>query len=195
STLFTVDIYSKIKPNESQERLVLIGRIATVIVVLLGVAWIPVMDGVSDTLYEYLQSVQSYIAPPITAVFLLGLFWKRINAQGAMATLVGGFVLGMSRLAAELSKDSLTPGGLLHTWADINFLHLCIFLFIICCGICVVVSLATQAPSEEKLAGLTYGTLSPDQIADNRNSFSRWDVVASVGIVVIIVGILSYFTG
>ena len=107
STLFTVDIYEKLRPGEPEKKLINVGRVATGIVVILGVAWIPVMQNISGVLYEYLQSVQSYIAPPITAVFLLGIFFKRINARGAMATLVSGLVIAVIRLTLALSKHSL----------------------------------------------------------------------------------------
>ncbi|MEM6631896.1 MAG: sodium:solute symporter [Bacteroidota bacterium] len=193
STLFTVDIYKKLYPNTPEKQLLRVGRVATAIVVVLGIAWIPVMANISGVLYEYLQSVQSYIAPPITAVFLLGLFWSRINSQGALATLIGGFVLGMSRLVAELNKASLS--GWLYDWATINFLHFCILLFVICVIICITVSLLTTPQPKSQLSGLTYGTLTEEQKTSNRNSFSMFDVVASVAILAIIVGILSYFTG
>ena len=193
STLFTVDIYKKVAPETSEEKLVQIGRLATTIVVILGIAWIPVMQNISGVLYEYLQSVQSYIAPPITAVFLLGIFWKRINAKGAMATLVGGFFLGMSRLIAELFQENLS--GFLHTWATINFLHLSILLFVICALLCITVSLITEAPSYKKIAGLAFGTLTADQKAENRASFGWIDVALSVMVVAIVVSVLAYFTG
>ena len=191
STLFTVDIYKKLRPSTPEPRLVLVGRIATSIVVILGIAWIPVMANISGVLYEYLQSVQSYIAPPITAVFLLGLFWKRINSQGALATLIGGFFLGMSRLVAEIFKESTS--GLLYEWATINFLHFCILLFVICAAICIVVSLLTAPQPDSQLEGLTYGTL-PDK-SERKVTYSKWDVIASVGVIVVIIWILSYFTG
>ena len=194
STLFTVDIYKKLRPKTPEFNLVRVGRIATAIVVLLGIAWIPIMANISGVLYEYLQSVQSYIAPPITAVFLLGLFWKRINAKGANATLFGGFALGMSRLVTEIFKDNL-GSGLLYEWATINFLHFCILLFVICVVLCVSVSLATAPPLESQIVGLSYGTLTPEQRQSNKNSYSTWDVIASLIIVAIIIGILLYFTG
>src|SRR5688572_22629576 len=103
STLFTVDVYKKLYPDSPEKKLVNIGRVATSVVVLLGIAWIPIMQGISSTLYEYLQSVQAYIAPPITAVFLLGIFFKRINSSGAMATLVGGLIIAAIRLMLELN--------------------------------------------------------------------------------------------
>jgi SSS family solute:Na+ symporter len=106
STLFTVDIYKKLKPRTSEINLLKIGRLATVVAVVLGILWIPVMANISGVLYEYLQKVQSYIAPPITAVFLLGIFYKRINAHGAYATLVAGLAIGAGRITIELLKDN-----------------------------------------------------------------------------------------
>ena len=156
STLITLDIYKKLNPGASERRLVIVGRLATTIIVALGLLWIPFMDNISGTLYQYLQSVQGYISPPIAAVFLLGVFWKRINAPGALASLLTGFVVGMGRLVAELNKDSLS--GLLYTFADINFMHFAIFLFILCVIVLVAVSFATPPPSEERVAGLTYAT-------------------------------------
>lgn len=193
STLFTVDIYKKLRPQAEERHLVFVGRIATSIVVVLGIAWIPIMARISGVLYTYLQSVQSYIAPPITAVFLLGLFWKRINAQAAVTTLIGGFLLGMSRLVTELFKEDLT--GILYSWATINFLHFCILLFVICVVICITVSLLTSPPVDSQISGLTYGTLSAEDKASNRKRFGRLEVIASIAIVAAIVMILVYFTG
>lgn len=193
STLFTVDIYKKIRPESSEKQLVNVGRVATLIVVMLGIAWIPVMANISGVLYEYLQSVQSYIAPPITVVFLLGIFWKRINSKGALATLIGGFLLGMSRLVLELNKEKLS--GFLHTWATMNFLHFCILLFVICLVICIAVSLATEKPEQKRLDGLTYGTLTDEDKASNKKRYDLKDVVLSAVLIGIIILILSYFTG
>ena len=89
STIFTIDIYKKLRPETSDRSLVLIGRVATAALVLLGVLWIPFLRGLSGELYHYIQSVSAYIAPPIAAVFLFGVFWKRINGSGAIVTLVG----------------------------------------------------------------------------------------------------------
>ncbi len=195
STLFTVDVYKRLYPETAEDKLVRVGRIATGVVVLLGIAWIPVMKNISGVLYEYLQSVQSYIAPPITAVFLLGIFSKRINEKGAMATLVGGFFIGMTRLILEINKTSLAEGSFLHTFATINFLHFCIFMFIACVGICVVVSLLTPAPTAEKVQGLTFSTITAEQKAATRASYNKWDIVLSVFVVLCIVAIMTYFTG
>src|SRR5690606_37089019 len=122
STLFTVDIYKKLRPNTPEKKLVRTGQLATVIVVIIGIIWIPIMANISGVLYEYLQKVQSYISPPITAVFLLGIFHRRINAHGAFTTLVTGFVVGAFRIILELIKDDLDPNGILFALGDMNFL-------------------------------------------------------------------------
>jgi SSS family solute:Na+ symporter len=158
STLITWDVYRKLHPGASERQLVAVGKVATGVLVIFGLAWIPFMKYISSQLYVYLQSVQAYISPPIAAVFLLGVFWKRVNARGAMASLLSGFVLGMGRLVLELTKGSLAGGSFLYWYADVNFLHFAIFLFAICTAVLVAVSLATPAQSDEKLAGLTFAT-------------------------------------
>ncbi len=194
STLFTMDVYQKIRPGSSEHTLVWVGRIATASMVVLGLAWIPFMRYVSDALYVYLQSVQAYIAPPIFAVFFLGVFVKRINGAGCMAGLVGGFVLGMARLAAEICKDRL-QGTFLYGLADVNFLYFCLILFAVSVSIIVVVSLLTARPSEERLQGLTYATLSQEDRAQTRASWSKWDVIHSCVVLGLIVIVYCYFNG
>jgi SSS family solute:Na+ symporter len=156
STLITWDVYRKLHPGASERQLVLVGKMATGVLVAFGLLWIPFMKYISSQLYVYLQSVQAYISPPIAAVFLLGIFWKRVNANGAIASLVTGFVLGMGRLVLELTKGQLS--GFLYWYADVNFLHFAIFLFAVCTAVLVVVSLLTPAQSDDKLAGLTFAT-------------------------------------
>ena len=157
STLITWDVYRKLRPAASERQLVLVGKVATVVLVGFGLLWIPLMKYVSGQLYVYLQSVQAYISPPIAAVFLLGLFWKRVNSAGAIAALATGFVLGAARLVLELLKGS--TGGVLHWYADINFLHFAILLFAICTAVLVGVSLLTPPQRDEELAGLTFATV------------------------------------
>jgi SSS family solute:Na+ symporter len=156
STLITWDVYRKLHPGASERRLVVVGMASTGVLIGFGLLWIPVMRLISGQLYQYLQSVQAYIAPPIASVFLLGVFFPRLNARGAMTALLTGFVLGLARLVAELNKGRLD--GLLYTYADINFLHFAAFLFVICSVVLVLASLGAPAPSRERLAGLTYGT-------------------------------------
>ena len=156
STLITWDVYKKLHPAASERRLVVIGQASTAILVGLGLLWIPLMKLISGQLYQYLQSVQAYISPPIAAVFLLGVLWRRVNAAGAMAALIGGFILGVGRLIAELNRDGLT--GWMHTYATINFLHFAVVLFVICVAILIGVSLVTAPPPPEKVEGITFDT-------------------------------------
>ena len=194
STLYTIDIYKKSHPDASEKQLVKVGRIATGIIVLMGMAWIPLMGRVSDGLYNYLQSVQSYMAPPISAVFLLGVFFKRLNAQGAYSSMIIGFVVGMSKLALQLMQDQLTPGSWIHQFATMNFLYFCIYLFLFSIVVFVVVSLFTPAPAEEKVKGLTFSTTVAADKAASRASWGAAEVVLSLIVVAIIVGIMTYFS-
>jgi SSS family solute:Na+ symporter len=127
----------------------------------MGLAWIPFMKYVSPQLYIYLQSVQAYIAPPIAAVFLLGILSPRLNGRGALAALWTGFVLGFARLVLELSKASLTPGSMWSWYASINFLHFAALLFVLCSFILIVVSILTPPPAAERVADLTLQTAAP----------------------------------
>lgn len=194
STLFTLDIYKKLKPNKPEEELVKTGRIATFFVVGLGLLWIPIITKLSDGLYEYLQNVQAYISPPIAAVFLLGIFYKRINANGAIATLVGGFVIGFSKLSLEIVKSSFTEGSLLYNIANINWLVFGSYFFAICVAIAVVVSMFYPAPSESQLAGLTFGTVNVEQKNANKASYNIWDILASIAVLLIVIYIMLSFS-
>lgn len=195
STLFTVDIYRKLYPQSPEARLVLVGRIATGVVVLLGIAWIPIMQNISGVLYEYLQSVQSYIAPPITAVFLLGVFYKRINSKGAIATLVTGLIVACLRLGLELGRTRLDPEGILYFLGDLNFLTFASWFFLFSVVVCLVVSLMTPAPSEQQIAGLTFGSLSKAQRTENRSSYNGWDIAFSLLVVGIVIFVMFSFSG
>jgi len=192
STLFTMDIYKKLRPDASELTLVRVGRIATVVVVGLGILWIPILRGFSSSLYQYLQNVQAYIAPPITAVFLMGLFWKRINGTGALAALVGGFVLGMSKLTVEVFEDSLS--GILLDYAEINFLYFAPLLFLASVAIMVVGSFFTGKPDENQLEGLTYSTTMAEDKKKSRESWDNKDVFHTAVILAIIVLVMIYFS-
>jgi SSS family solute:Na+ symporter len=192
STLFTMDIYQKIKPAAGSKELVRVGRIATGVVVLLGMLWIPIIRYMGQGLYGYLQSVQSYLAPPIAAAFLLGVFSKRINAQGAYSAMVVGFILGIAKLVCELNQSHLS--GLLFDFATWNFLYFCIFLFFFSVVWMVIVSLATPAPDEAQLRGLTFATTVAADKAASRASWNKWDVILSVIVLLIIAAIFIYFS-
>src|SRR5690606_5014905 len=130
----------------------------------LGLLWIPVMKVISGGgLYQYLQSVQGYLAPPITAVFLLGLFYKRLNARGAVWALSGGFVLGMFKLTCQAffgtGEGKLPDPAFLAAIGDFNFLYATGILFLISAALMIVGSLTSAAPTAEKVEGLTYKSI------------------------------------
>ncbi|HTQ66726.1 MAG TPA: sodium:solute symporter [Puia sp.] len=192
STLFTMDIYKRFKPEAQNKELVKVGRITTGIAVVLGMIWIPIMKGISGVLYQYLQSVQSYLAPPIAAVFLLGVFSKRINAKGAYSAMVIGFIIGLVRIVLELQKNKL--GGFFYDFATMNFLYFCISLFFVSIGIMVIVSLLTEKPSDTQLRGLTFATTVAEDRAASRASWNKTDVILSLIVLVFILIAFLYFS-
>lgn len=195
STLFTVDIYKKLRPNAPEKKLVRTGQIATVFVVIIGIVWIPIMANISGVLYEYLQSVQSYIAPPITAVFILGIFYKRINATGAISTLVMGIIVAFLRIVLELIKGNLDPNGFLFRVGDMNFLSFGAWFFLFCLIFLTVVSLLTKAPDREKIVNLTFGTITEEEKKNNKNSYNWVDITISIVIIIIVAGVMLFFNG
>ena len=181
ATLFTIDFYKKFKPESSEKHLLQVGRLATIVIVILGILWIPVMSLIADVLYEYLQSVQSLIAPGIAAVFLLGLVSRRITPAAGYAGLVSGFVLGMIRLVMLPFKDSLANTSF--AWiVEMNWLYYCILLFVLVTVIMIVVSMFTKAASEEKLQGLTFRTLGKGTMKEVVDGLDKWDYIHTVGI-------------
>jgi SSS family solute:Na+ symporter len=203
STLFTIDIYKKIVPSATEKHLVWIGRLATTVMVILGLLWIPVVILLmKGSLYDYLQAVQSYIGPPIAAVFFLGIFCKRVNAAGCMAGLGVGFLLGASRLIAEiLSKgtgtaaETIASSPFLNWFATTSFTFMAIWLTVASVAVILAVSLVTPKPPKEKTDRLTWSTRTAEDRAETRASWNRWDLIASVGLILCILTIYIYFTG
>jgi len=201
STIFTIDIYKKLRPEKSERELLTIGKIATGIIVVLGIVWIPIMDKIGGgVMYQYLQNVQSYIAPPVTTVFLLGIIWKRVNSKAAITTLLAGLVLLVLRLGSEIYyQPQINSGeevsGFLFQFATVNFAHMAIFMFIFSVALCIAVTLATAPPNYALIKGLSFGTLTAEDRAATKGSYSTVDVVLSVLLVIIVIAILSYFTG
>ena len=194
--LFTIDFYKRFKPETPEKKLVVIGQIATVVIVALGILWIPVMRSVGDVLYTYLQDVQSVLAPGIAAAFLLGICWKRTSAQGGMWGLISGMIIGLTRLGAKVYYSNVAEASdsLFKTlFYDMNWLFFCGWMLLVCCIIVVVVSLCTKAPSEEKIKGLVFGTATPEQIENTRKSWNKWDIIHTVIILGITVAFYIYF--
>ena len=200
STIFTIDIYKKLKPNKSEKELINIGKFATAIIVFLGIIWIPIMEKIGGgVMYQYLQNVQSYIAPPVTAVFLLGILWKRVNSSAAITTLFAGLVLLILRLFSEIYyQPEISSGvevrGIIYAFANVNFSVMAIYMFFFSVILCISVSLYTNEPDYNKIKGLSFGTLTPENKTEFKNSYSTVDIILSFILVSIVVGILMYFT-
>jgi SSS family solute:Na+ symporter len=202
STLFTMDFYRKLHPRASQAQLVWIGRVATTVMALIALVWIPVIQGAKG-LYDYLQGVQGYLAPPIFTVFFLGVFMKRVNAQGCLWALVIGFVLAMFRLAVDTPVSlglagfqyGYPAGSFLWIVNNIYFQYYSLLIFLICAITMVVVSYATPPPPERSLTGLTYATVTTEQKRETRRSWNRWDVVNSAIVLALILTAYLYFRG
>jgi SSS family solute:Na+ symporter len=194
SMLFTVDFYQKIRPNASEKHYLRVGRLATVVIVILGILWIPVMKDIGKVLYEYLQDVQSLLAPGIAAVFLLGIISKRTTPSAGFAGLVVGFTLGMLRLGLNIYYgDTVGDGFIYRLIVEPNWLHYEIVLFFIVIALMVVVSFFTKAKDLSATPGLYFGSASPEQRAITRASWSKWDVVHSAIIIAFIIAFYIYF--
>lgn len=192
--LFTVDFYKKFKPKASEKHYVLVGRLATVVVVILGILWIPVMKNLGKVLYEYLQDVQSLLGPGIAAVFLLGVISKRTTPKAGFYGLVIGFTLGMTRLALKIFADGINHENLLYRiFLEPNWLHYEIALFIFVIISMIIISYFTKSADYTKIQGLTFGSVTKEQKLEIRESYSKWDVINSVIIIAFIVAFYIYF--
>ena len=194
--LFTIDFWKRLKPETSEKSLVRIGQTATVVIVILGILWIPIMRSVGNVLYNYLQDVQSVLAPGIAAAFLLGICWKRASAKGGMWGLLSGIIIGLTRLGAKVYYSNATDAA--DSWFkavfyDFNWLFFCGVMLIVCCIVVIVVSLLTEAPDEKKIQGLVFGTSTPEQIAATRASWNKWDIIHTIIILGFTVAFYIYF--
>ena len=188
STLFTVDVYQKLKPDTTQAKLVAIGRTTTVVMTLLGLLWLPIMKAISGGgLYQYIQSVQSFLAPPIVAVFLMGLLWKRMNLRGAVWGLSLGFLLGMGKLGA----NAICGGA--DGFAFIQDFYFSGILLVLSFAIVIVASLTAPAPDMAHLNGLNFQCLDAKFKEENRASWTWVDVVCSCVVVGLVLCAYAYF--
>ena len=199
STLFTMDLYSRLRPESSEQRLVWMGRVATSVMVLVGLAWIPVIQG-GRGLYDYLQGVQSYLAPPIFVVFFLGIFYKRLNKEGCLAALLVGFALGLFRLAIDtpvalVDGFSYENGSLFWVINNTFFQYYSLLIFLVCVAVMIGVSYLTAPPAPGEVDGLTFGTLTDEHRATSRASWNWRDVTSSGLVLVLILAAYLYFQG
>ena len=198
SSLFTMDFYARLRPKATQAQLVWVGRVATVVMVIIGLLWIPVIQG-GRGLYDYLQGIQAYLAPPIFVVFFFGIFMKRLNGPGCMATLLTGFAMGLFRLAVDtpvkLMGTSYTEGSFLWIVNNIFFQYYSLLITLVCIVVFIVVSYATREPDYAKIRGLTFSTLSAEDRQASRKTWNMKDVILSVLLVLLIIAIYIYFNG
>jgi SSS family solute:Na+ symporter len=202
STLFTVDLYQKFRPNAPQSDLVRTGRVATAVMVLVALIWIPVIQG-AHGLYDYLQSVQGYLAPPIFVVFFFGVFWKRLNAAGCLWSLVIGFAIGIFRMLVDTPvtmklsgfENGYSEGSFLWIINNINFQYFSVFITVCSAIVMIAVSYLTPPPDDRRLQGITFATATAEDRAKTYASWERKDVVGSVVVLAAILGAYIYFTG
>ena len=202
STLFTMDLYSKFRPKATQHQLVWIGRMATAMMIVVGLLWIPVIQGARG-LYDYLQGVQGYLAPPIFTVFFFGVFNKRLNAKGCLSALIVGFILGVFRLAVDTPvslqlagfEAGYPEGSFLWIVNNIYFQYYSLLIFLVSVVVMIGVSYATEVPSEAQLVGLTYDTVTQEHRRESRSSWGALDVAASAVVLLLIIAAYVYFSG
>jgi SSS family solute:Na+ symporter len=202
STLFTMDLYQKLRPNSSQHELVWMGRVATAVMVFVALLWIPVIEGARG-LYEYLQSVQGYLAPPIFTVFVFGIFSKRLNAKGCIWALVVGFLFGTFRLLVDTPvalhmagyENGYAQGSFLWIVNNIYFQYYSLLVFVVSVVVMLAVSYATAPPAVARLTGLTFATVTDEHRSELRSSWDWRDVFASGLVVVLIICVYLYFRG
>jgi SSS family solute:Na+ symporter len=195
ATLFTVDFYKRLKPESSEQHLVRVGRIATAAVVVIGMIWIPIMQSMSKQLYSYLQLVQSLLAPGIAAVFMAGIFSRRVTPKSGFIGLATGFAIGMARLLLQALHQSagIEWPGLLQAFVDINWLYFSFGLFVFTCAVIFTVSMFTPPASTAQLVGLTYRSVTAAQFADDRKSYGFWELFHTAVVASIVIGIYIYF--
>jgi SSS family solute:Na+ symporter len=202
STLFTVDLYEKWRPGASQGQIVRVGRIATGVMVLIALAWIPVIQG-AHSLYNYLQAVQGYLAPPIFVVFFFGVFWKRMNAQGCLWAMIVGFAMGLFRMLVDTPvtlglsgyENGYTPGSFLWIVNNIYFQYFSVLITIVSAVVMVGVSYMTREPDYSAIGNLTYGTTTEQHRVESRASWGWQEVAGSAFVLACILGAYLYFRG
>ncbi len=192
SMLYTIDIYKRRHPETPERKLVTVGRIATVIVVILGVLWIFVIQAMGKSLYDYIQSIQGLLAPAIASVFLLGVCWKKTSPKAGMWTLIVGIALGCTRLLTMILHPQ-SHNIFTYLFNEVNVYAFCVMLFVFCILFAITVSLFTRRPDEEQISGLVFGTASEEQKAATRASWGRWDIINTCIILAITVAFYIYF--
>ncbi|XP_044517179.1 sodium/glucose cotransporter 5 isoform X1 [Gracilinanus agilis] len=208
STLFTMDIWKKLRPQASEQELLLVGRLVIVVLIGISVVWIPVLQNSSSgQLFIYMQVVTSSLAPPVTAVFILAVFWNRANEQGAFWGLIVGLVVGATRMTLEFVHP-VPPCGYPDTRPAVlhlHYLHFSVVLFSITTAIVTAVSLLTTPPDESQIKNLTWWTLSKsealaddmgDKVGKKQNRFNQafWTRVCNFNAILLLCVNIFFYT-
>ncbi|XP_014772047.1 sodium/glucose cotransporter 4 [Octopus bimaculoides] len=160
STIFTMDIWKQFRPKASDRELMIVGRVAVLFLAAVSIVWIPIVQNVPQ-MFNYIQSVTSYLAPPVCAIFVLGVFWKRTNELGAFVGLMSGLFIGLLRFIWEFSYANVPcgeEGSRPSIITDVHYLHFGLILFGIVIFITVAVSLVSKPKPPHELHNLTYWT-------------------------------------
>ena len=195
ATLFTEDFYKPLKKGMSEAHYVLVGRIATVVVVVLGFAWLPIMMKM-DTLYNYLQGIQSLLAPAMVAVFAMGIFFKKITPKSGEYTMITGFLIGMLRLVTNVITDTgkATMDGAFWDYTawfwQTNWLVFECWLLVFLIIFMVVVSCFTPAPSKEQVEAITFTS---DFKKSIRESWGAFDIIGTLVVIGLCAAFYAYF--
>lgn len=195
ATLFTEDFYKPMYKGKSESTYVLVGRIATIVVVILGIVWIPVMQSLGS-LYDYLQGIQSLLAPTMVAVFFLGIFFKNITPKAGEWTMIGGFIIGMVRLITNVitntgSKEMTGWMWESTTWFwKTNWLVFEVWLLVFLVIFMFAVSAFTPRPTQSQIEAISFTADYKEQI---RKSWNIWDVIATLGVVALCAAFYAYF--
>lgn len=200
ATIFALDFYGHYQPNASERKLVLVGRLATTLIVVTAILWIPLTKIVSTHMYVYLQSVQAYISPPIVAVFIMGIFWKGAKAKAAIWSLMIGGILGGFRLILELVNSQFIHNIPVLAWfIDMNFLHFAIFLFSVSMLTIIVISLFQKITVSDKIQQLIFkwNYVLKTQIVNENviqcEHINRVNWMFSATLVVVLIGLITGF--
>ncbi|XP_059829149.1 sodium/glucose cotransporter 2 isoform X2 [Hypanus sabinus] len=160
STLFTMDIWARIRKGASNKELMIVGRVWILCIVTISIAWIPVVQAAqSGQLFDYIQATTSYLAPPIGAVVLLGVFVKRVNEPGAFWGLIGGLAMGLCRMIAEFvygTGSCIFPSSCPFIFCGIHYLYFAIILFSCTCILVLVISFCSPEIEEKHLHRVVY---------------------------------------
>ena len=209
STLVTMDFVKNINPKLTSQQLVTVGKVATVVLVILGAIVAP-LAGMFDSLFKYLQLVLSYIAPPIVVVFLAGVFWKRANSQGAFVSLIFGFICMVILLSIQITNSALPgewalatiPGAESFIYNNdagepvIHFLYIAPALALFCLIVLVVVSLSTAPPDEEQVSAYIWKKSMYDEDTERLKGLPWYQNFRYLSIIVIVISailVISYW--